>query len=342
MTLLELLVVVAILAVLATVAIQSTTSIGDQVRYETTQKALQAFRDATLGNSLQVMPDGSRAVSGFVADMGRLPRSRLLSDLEMGDLRVLSELYSEALPANLKAYALYPPTAANTTLASGSITNTDLLYAFTPRVPAGWRGPYLRKPSSEKSLVDGWGKLLASRSGNPAEWPAMLLAFKTNASQFTFADDAAYAAVEDSGREVCGVFAMSGFEGAPTGSDAFSGRFYSTIVPNEYRRSPIAITLSAPGFSPAVGSTFTVLMYGPNPEVEADGKPIRVFGITQTNTTTTLSLQPFVFDVPTLNSIGTKVFVAKYKTNAAATVLSGRPAYVSIYSGVPPLTITYP
>lgn len=344
MTLLELLVVVAILAVLATVAIQSTSEVGSQTRYDVTQRALQAYRDTVLGGPPQVMPDGNKVVSGFVADMGRLPRSRTYLDPDTFDeYKVLSELYSETLPGNLRAFTNYPPLLANTVVASGSITDASLLYGSSPRVPAGWRGPYLRKPSGAKTLVDGWGKLLASRSGNPLDWPTMLLAFKTNnATQATFTDDGAYAPIEDSGREVVGVFAQSGFEGAPMGSDAYSGRFYTTIATNEYRQGSVVVSLSAPGFTPAAGSSFTVLMYGPNPEVEADGKPLRVFGITQNNTTTNLTLQPFVFDAPSLLSIGTKVFVAKYKTNAASVPVFGRPAYISIHPGLPPQTITYP
>ena len=172
MTLLELLVVVAILAVLATVAIQSTTDIGNQTRYEVTEKSLAAFRDATLGPANQTSPDGNAMITGFIADMGRPPRSRALVHPELGTLNDLSELYAEGLPGSLKPFGLYPATSANlaTTMITG-VSNTNLLYDPALRIPAGWRGPYLRKPSTELSLVDGWGKLLARASSRPMTGP---------------------------------------------------------------------------------------------------------------------------------------------------------------------------
>src|SRR5580704_13949574 len=73
LTLVELLVVLVILVILATVAIQSTENLVAQARYESTQRTLDNIQNAVLGPRSQMDSDGTRAVTGFVADMGRLP-----------------------------------------------------------------------------------------------------------------------------------------------------------------------------------------------------------------------------------------------------------------------------
>ena len=73
LTLIELVVVLAILAVLAGVAVRSLEPIADQARYEATQKSLESAKNAIVEDRIQ--SSGARHVSGFVSDMGRLPES---------------------------------------------------------------------------------------------------------------------------------------------------------------------------------------------------------------------------------------------------------------------------
>jgi hypothetical protein len=348
MTLLELLVVVAILAVLATVAIQSTTDIGNQTRYEVTQKSLAAFRDATLGPANQTSPDGNAMITGFIADMGRPPRSRALVHPELGTLNDLSELYAEGLPGSLKPFELYPATSANlaTTMITG-VSNTNLLYDPALRIPAGWRGPYLRKPSTELSLVDGWGKLLVSRldlGSTPAEinlWPTMLLAFRTNTSSqpFALAENVNYTAVTDVGRDVVGLFTQSGFNGAPVGTDAYSGRFYSAITTNEYR-IPITITVNCSTlFTPLAATNYVaVMLYGPNPDVASDAKPIRVWAQQANYTSFNVT---FTFDNANAPTVGTRVVRAVLRLSASRFEYS-RVIYFPIRPGVQNINIPLP
>src|SRR5437763_3727153 len=74
LTLVELLVVLVILAILTTIAVQSTEKVVEQARYEATQRTLQNIQNAILSPPNQRTPDGSLLITGFVADMGRLPQ----------------------------------------------------------------------------------------------------------------------------------------------------------------------------------------------------------------------------------------------------------------------------
>lgn len=124
-TLVELVLVLIILAILASAALNMVDIQVDQVRFEQTQQTMNAIEHAVLGAENSRAPDGSRMVSGFVADCGRLPYS-------------LEELY------------LHP---------------TALVPVFTSAAPAGdvdvtvtggWNGPYLQLAIGGTSLPDGW------------------------------------------------------------------------------------------------------------------------------------------------------------------------------------------
>jgi prepilin-type N-terminal cleavage/methylation domain-containing protein len=349
MTLLELLVVVAILAVLASVAIQSTSDIGNQTRYDATQKSLTVFRDSVLGPQGQTAPDGSPLITGFIADMGRPPRSRGLLHSEFGTVYDLQELYSEALPSNLRAYGLQTAAAANLAT-NGTITNLSVPTLVTDaslRVPAGWRGPYVRKSVTEESLVDGWSKALVSRldlGSTLAEinqWPTMLLAFRTNSTSqpFSLPENVNYTAVTDSNRDVTGLFTVSGFYGAPTTTDAYSGRFYAGIATNDYR-VPLTVTVNcASTYSPLAGTNYVVVMlYGPNPDVATDSRPIRVWAQQAPFTTYNVT---FTFDNTYAPTVGTRVLRAILRLSGTTFVYS-RVVYFPIRSGVQSINIPLP
>jgi len=151
LTLVELLVVLVILAALATVAISSTELLVDQSRYDTTTRTLDAIEEAVLGPPGRRGPDGGASVSGFVADVGRLPQ---VPNPDPGVAGRLGELWAQgALPS----FGIATPAG------DGDV-----------RVPGGWRGPYLRLPLGASALADGWGRPYVARvegSGADATTP---------------------------------------------------------------------------------------------------------------------------------------------------------------------------
>ena len=73
MTLVELLVVLAILALLTTVAVTSSDVVLSQGRYEATKRTLTDIQEAVLGPPNARQADGTLISMGFVADVGRSP-----------------------------------------------------------------------------------------------------------------------------------------------------------------------------------------------------------------------------------------------------------------------------
>lgn len=154
LTLLELLIVVAILAVLATVVVRSLTPLADQARYETTKRTMENVRDAVVGDSSARQLDGTPLVTGFVADMGRLPISR-----NTNPATLLSELWESPTFAGdvHYPYALRPGTIVDIPenddlgLAESQLNCSDVSLA------CGWRGPYLQGGRGQGEIRDGWG-----------------------------------------------------------------------------------------------------------------------------------------------------------------------------------------
>ena len=135
-TLIELVLVLMILAILAGSAMSMVSTQVDQARFESTQQTLQAIDRAVLGPRDARAADGSRSVSGFVADCGRLPYS-------------LEELYIH--PASVPQFQSGNPTGDAEVIVSG-----------------GWNGPYAQPAIGATSLPDGWasGLGLYNSDGN--------------------------------------------------------------------------------------------------------------------------------------------------------------------------------
>lgn len=130
-TLLELLLVVAILSSLALAATTFVDNADNQERFEVTRSRLEQIRFAVVGNSLRAA-NGQTELSGFVADMGRLP----------ANLRELIE------PADCDH---------NT---SGDQACPAWAYEANSGLWAGWHGPYisvLAESSGARAYRDGWG-----------------------------------------------------------------------------------------------------------------------------------------------------------------------------------------
>lgn len=124
-TLLELVVVIALLALVANLATEHLVQITDQQRYETSRDRLERLRYAIVGDDSRTT-NGQPDLFGFAHDMGRPPVD-------------LVELFEE-------------PTDCDPT----SDGNQTCSARFDPAVgrTAGWRGPYI---SARDAKQDGWG-----------------------------------------------------------------------------------------------------------------------------------------------------------------------------------------
>ncbi|MCY2927962.1 MAG: prepilin-type N-terminal cleavage/methylation domain-containing protein [Planctomycetota bacterium] len=130
-TLLELVLVMAILTVLATVAMRSLEGVDQQTRFDATRRGLQEVDDAIALTGREA--DGSLSVSGFIADVGRLPLA-----VGADPATQLAELWGN--PRNLAPLAV-----------RAAPSDPQVLLA------TGWRGNYLRLGVGKSSLQDGWG-----------------------------------------------------------------------------------------------------------------------------------------------------------------------------------------
>lgn len=140
LTLVELIVVLAIVVMLAGAAISATEGALEEARYDTTQRTLANIEDAVLGPFDQQGPAIQPArpwASGFVSDMGRLPKV-VGTDPET----MLEELWK--LPAGATPFAVQQPPGDPTL-----------------QIACGWRGPYLRIGLGAPRLFDGWGRAFA-------------------------------------------------------------------------------------------------------------------------------------------------------------------------------------
>ncbi len=159
LTLVELLVVLVILAIMTTIAIQSTDMLVDQSRYDATQRTLQNIQDAIIGPANQRDSDGSQTITGFIADMGRLPQPVYAGGVLQGDS--LRELWDNTVIPVASSYGVQSTTVPIQSLPLPSSTKVlvnSSSAAISLQMPCGWRGPYLRFPSgSYGRLVDGWG-----------------------------------------------------------------------------------------------------------------------------------------------------------------------------------------
>jgi type II secretory pathway pseudopilin PulG len=152
-SLVELTVVLLLITLIAGVAVRETSELTFQTRYEQTRERLEMIRQAILGNPRQII-NGQQAVSGFVADMGRLPNNirELIQrsgdcDNDVGDV---SQAACAALSGTWTTNAWNSNAVSQTDPASG------LRY--------GWNGPYLNvsgNPSDNDAFSDGWGRVSA-------------------------------------------------------------------------------------------------------------------------------------------------------------------------------------
>lgn len=146
-TLLELVVVLAILAVLTSMAVVAVDGAADRARADRSNALLDDLRVAIAGTSGATTADGRPDAGGFVADMGRPPVGLLVDGRW-----TLAELWTP--PAAERMHGVRNATAAHGVAVADE--DPEVLVA------GGWRGPYLRLGAGEDGLRDGWGNPMAS------------------------------------------------------------------------------------------------------------------------------------------------------------------------------------
>nr|WP_281054928.1 prepilin-type N-terminal cleavage/methylation domain-containing protein [Thiocystis violascens] len=147
MTLLELLVVVALMSVVGFMALSQVGDDLGQARYQDTKNRLEMIRKAIIGDTSRTL-NGQPEIRGFVADMGRLPRNLtelLTREYCQGHREVRTQTDCETY---------YPATPSNWLELPESTINVDT------GLRAGWNGPYLVATADEDGAPvyrDGWG-----------------------------------------------------------------------------------------------------------------------------------------------------------------------------------------
>ena len=140
-TLVELVVVLAVIAAMTHLAVRELSRVRDGKLGIAADRQLETIRDCVYSH------DGG--MQGFLADMGRLPRSTSATNA------TLRELWT--MPEGARPYAVLPATEENLVPGLQALANAAIY------VPTGWRGPYLRLPFGKSRLLDPWG--------NPVETP---------------------------------------------------------------------------------------------------------------------------------------------------------------------------
>ncbi|MFT5301447.1 MAG: prepilin-type N-terminal cleavage/methylation domain-containing protein [Mariniblastus sp.] len=144
LTLLELMVVLVILAIVSTVAVQSLQPQVDNQRYQSASRLLNEIKTAAVGPTQKYQLDGTPLISGFIADVGRLPR--IVSTSTGTETESLAELWDP----NSNLGFTYP-----FQFRAGPNQPADYT---SIRLPCGWRGPYLTLPVGTNSVRDPWGR----------------------------------------------------------------------------------------------------------------------------------------------------------------------------------------
>lgn len=148
-TLIELVVVLAVLAIVTHLAVREMAHLRDGRLGQAAGRQLEEIRDA-----VWCAPRGGEP-TGFLADLGRLPRAVGETNGTDAVSASLRELWER--PAGVGPYALRAATAENLVAPTNDLADARIL------VGCGWRGPYVRLPLGAARLVDAWGNRMENR-----------------------------------------------------------------------------------------------------------------------------------------------------------------------------------
>jgi type II secretory pathway pseudopilin PulG len=272
LTLLELLVVLTILIVLSTVAITSTSGVADQARYEATQRTLENIRDAVIGPANQRDADGSLLITGFLADMGRLPHATSEA-VDGGNVFTLRELWE-----NVNGIAPHTVRAAEEPNVNNSAEADPEVYLAT-----GWRGPYLQLSPGNMTLRDGWAAEFVTPDGVVNGYPNALLRDPTGVD------------ITAAGQSI-GQVNSFGANAIESGADTGYDRDLSVLIPTAQTISTEVVTIEVQNSdgTPAAavpGDQIIVRLFAPDPvtgliAVSREGAPFATSTLTLNFTTT--------------------------------------------------------
>lgn len=139
-TLLEMLLVLFLMTLIASAGLMLTEGVEDQAKYDETKRRMELIRKAIVGDPTRTV-NGAPEISGFVADMGRLPLC-VAELLDLGD---------EITPATTPRTFESPCT--NTVIIPEAHDDANSGLTF------GWRGPYvplLPDSDGQRRLRDGY------------------------------------------------------------------------------------------------------------------------------------------------------------------------------------------
>ncbi len=268
MTLMELVVVLAILTMLAGVAVRGLGDLGMHGRVEATRRVLDGIRDGVLGGGV----GGEPGAGGFLADMGRLPRTAGwvgTDGREWIGARELSE------GTGFLGHGLYPAVGSNVVarfVGTWDATNADVVASGLVGVMAGWRGPYVLGRGEGGLPMDGWGRLMAGRGAGDVGGPCWMLSWQTNGVAGTtwVPGPAGHGVAGVGGMEISGMACDIGGDGG-----GVAAREWVSWERRDVWADPVVVQVRDGAGRWAGGGTLLVMWYGPNPEVVAEGRPVQ-------------------------------------------------------------------
>lgn len=181
-TLVEMLMVILIIAATTKIVAVSMEDFGFAARYEHTISRLDTIRQAIIGNPKRTV-NGQPDISGFVADMGRLPDNvrelfQSFVCINTSSNAVLPDTPAQCIDANEVPTYLTTPCSDNTQTTQAACealsapNNTwvglQLDVVNNSGLAFGWNGPYLSvsdNPNNTDTFTDGWGNESANNYG---------------------------------------------------------------------------------------------------------------------------------------------------------------------------------
>ena len=318
-TLLELVVVLAILAVVTTLAFRSLDQVEDQRRYEASRDMLSNIETAVLGDDV---------VAGFVADMGRLPKTVTTGTVSIADSLGVAASYDMLALTELSNAGTLPVYDVRTSAVDSEVA-----------LPSGWRGPYLTLPMDASVLNDGWGNAMRSVNSATPNQPTTLGYHRLR--------DAADAAVIAADQPVS-IVRHLGADGTVGGTGA--DRDFALSLVNRYQSTVKSVVdFRASDGSPehvAVGEKVTVRIFAPDASnaatLAAHSATTEAIAIANSVSVPEASASPNAIAGATIGQRAVRAYL--YQADGTTLIAASAIKYVTLRPGVNfiPLTIYRP